>query len=113
MRNKKIKVYTRVCRRCGEQHETIRDDGVRPYSGAICEECKKISQDKKGKDLRNKNKEEWEKLILGGLKKGEKLFEVELAKRLGCTCFSMRQRLRALSREGKVRISKRATVRLA
>lgn len=113
MKNKKIKSYIRICGRCGSQHKIIKTNGIRPYSGAICSKCKTKSQNKRTEDFLNKNKKDWENLILSGLKKDEKLFEAELARRLGCTCFSMRKRLRALSKEGKIKISKRVTVRLA
>jgi len=98
------KEYGRVCGRCNNYHVIKRINGIRPYHGAICPSCKVKSYNKKFENFKEKNRLEWKKSFLKVLKGKEKLKISEIANSLVCSCYAVRERLRALSDDKDIKI---------
>lgn len=96
---KKLKIYTRVCKYCNEFYDIKARKKSRPKGSGVCPECKIKSDDARMKNIKIKSKNKWERLILDILKKGKKLSIKEVAEKAGCSTFPIRRMLKILEKE--------------
>lgn len=111
-RNKKNKIYMRVCRRCNLYHKITRSDGTYPRAGHLCLNCQKKIDDIKGKKLKLKNQNKWKQKILNVLKNKNRLTISEIAREIKCSSYTVRGVLKLLSKEKKIKIMKVITVKI-